>query len=283
MKKVAILGNSTERFTELAATLADEAVVSLIKIDDLALAIDGEQAQICDYASGQDLAEFDQILVLSTTPKHARNYILSALACYARRHQLTMYDDSFSNLDGKLYAMWRFWEKGVRVPKTAFGPVEFLGQKLAEWGGVGVFKAVNGTKGRDNYLVKTAAEIAKIKEQSPEIDFILQEFIPNDGDLRVLTIDYQPQLTIKRYGGEDHRNNTSLGGTAELVELPPEAGELAVAAARALEIRLAGADVIQHQETGEYYVIEVNRTPQLATGAFQAEKADLLKRLIRSK
>ena len=115
-----------------------------------------------------------------------------------------------------------------------------------------------------------------------DLDFILQEFVPNDGDLRIVTIDYKPKLAILRQGGADHRNNTSLGGTADLLDLAevePAAIELATAAAAALEIKLAGADVMKHHTTGEYYVLEVNRTPQLATGAYTAEKAAVLKEL----
>lgn len=285
MQKILILARESETFQRLAEDLTSpEVQVEVASYRDLGLLIDGKEAQITIYPTGVDLREFQKILVLSTSFFHRENYIFSAIACYCRHYGIEMLDDDFTNLDGKLYAMWRFWENGINVPKTAFGPVEFLAEALPNFGEKAVLKSVNGTKGRDNYLVSSAEEIRKITAQNPEIRYILQNFIPNDGDYRVILLNFEPKLAIYRSAnGKDFRNNTSLGGEAGLVplaQLDPEILELAVAAARSLNIKIAGADILQDKSTGQYSVLEVNRTPQLASGAFVEEKSAVLRELI---
>lgn len=284
MKKILILAREPETFAKLAQSLTtDAAEVEVATYSDLVFWIDDDEAKVFCYKTGKDLREYQRILVLSTSPYHKQNYIFSALACYCRHYGIELLDDSFTNTDGKLYAMWRFWEQGVKVPRTAFGPVGFLAETLPKLGGIGVLKSVNGTKGRDNYLVRSAEEIRKIIAENPETYFTLQNFIPNDGDYRVVLLNFEPKLVIYRSAnGKDFRNNTSLGGQASLValtEVDPKVLDLAVKAAKALNIRIAGADILQDKTTGEYSVLEVNRTPQLASGAFVDEKMQILKEL----
>lgn len=285
MKNVLILGREPQTFFELAKKLSDsETNIDVASYRDLGFLIDDDETKIVHYPTNTDLRTYHEILVLSTSLYHAQNYIFSALACYCRKYGIRMLDDSFSNTNGKLYAMWRFWEADVTVPKTAFGPVDFLVDQLAKFGGVGVLKSVFGTKGCDNYLVHSGEEIREIVEKTPDVNFILQNFIPNDGDYRIVVLDFEPKLAIYRSAnGKDFRNNTSLGGEATLIPLTDVDSEiisLAVEAAKALNIKIAGADILQDKSTGKYSVLEVNRTPQLATGAFTEAKAQAIKDLI---
>lgn len=287
MKRALILGKNKEKFLELAEALTDETcVVQVAEYNDLAFLINGEESFVKVYSTGMDVKEYDIVLVLSTSPAHRENYIFSALSCYLEKHGVKMYDNHFTNTDGKLYAMWRFWSDGINVPKTAFGPADFLAEVLPEFGGKGVLKSVTGTKGKDNYLVHSGAEIIDIVEDNPGVRFILQNFIPNSGDWRIIVLKQEPRLAIYRSSnGKDFRNNTSVGGSAKNVpldEVSPEILSMAKRAAESLDIVIAGADVIQDDETGEFYVLEVNRTPQLATGKLVDEKAQVLKSLIHS-
>lgn len=252
--------------------------------NDLGFMIDNGEASVINCLTGEDLRTYTKILVLSTSLYHAQNYIFSALACYCRKYNIEMLDDSFTNTDGKLYAMWRFWEKGVQIPKTAFGPVEFLIKALERLGSPAVLKSVNGTKGRDNYLVSSEDEIREIVEKDPDTRYILQNFIPNDGDYRIIVTNFEAKLAIYRSAnGEDFRNNTSLGSEAKLVPLETldsKIIKLAITAAEALDIKIAGADILQNKDTRGYSVLEVNRTPQLASGAFIDAKVQVISDLL---
>ena len=193
MKRVLILGRDTGIFTNMAKDLSgSDTQVDVCSYEDLGfLIIDGVGSVMrCD--TGEDIKNYDAILVLSTSRNHLQNYIFSALACYCRKNNIVILDDMFSNLDGKLYAMWKFWEDNIPIPDTAFGPATFLAEQLEKFGGVGVLKSVQGTRGNDNYLVHSSEEIISIVDDSPNIRFILQNFIPNDGDWRVVVLNYEP-------------------------------------------------------------------------------------------
>lgn len=285
MKKVLILSRQPKTFLKLANDLTtNEISIDAAAYGELGFLINGDEANIICYPTRKSLRDYEKILVLSTSTGHAQNYIFSAIACYCRKYGIEMLDDSFTNTDGKLYAMWRFWEKGVKIPKTAFGPVEFLIEALDLFGSPAVLKSINGTKGRDNYLVHTSDEIRGVIERNPETHYILQNYIPNDGDYRIVVINSVAKLAIYRSAdGKDFRNNTSLGGNASLVplaDLDVEVLDLAATAASALDIKIAGADILKNKDTGEYSVLEVNRTPQLATGAFIDAKRKVIKELI---
>ncbi len=282
--KVLIIANKTAKYEPLLETLSDEkTTTSVCSYHDLEFFIDGKSSKITCHKTGEDITEFKKIIVLSTSPFHLENYVFSALSCYCHKNHIEMMDDSFSNTDGKLYSLWRFWEQGIPVAKTAFGPLDFLAQKLNDFGGTGVLKSVQGTKGKDNYLVHSEKELRRIITDNQDINFILQEFIPNDGDYRIIVTDYEPKLAIFRSAsGKDFRNNTSVGGEAKLIpldEVDPKILELAITSAKALQIKIAGADILP-AKNGDYTVLEVNRTPQLVTGAFPEEKLKILKELI---
>ena len=318
MKKVAILiGRESAEFEEFARKLSTEGadergetptaeggarsidgdrktgaddgreaiVAKTVNYRNLAMCIDGEQTEVIEYESGRNLAEYDKLLVMMYPAGDVAKNALGALGCYARKRGIEMLDDEFEVASGKLYEMWRFWEKGIAVPKTAYGPTEYLVEKLERFGGVGVLKSTHGTKGRDNYLVKNGEEVRRILAENPEVTFILQEYVPNDQDWRIVTFDYQPVLAIWRSGADgDHRNNTSVGsksGVTELAKVDPEILKMASTAAKSLNIRLAGADIMQNKETGEYVALEVNRTPQLISGSSVEEKLEKIRELVR--
>lgn len=246
--------------------------------------VNGESDVFCP-TSHTSLKQYKKV-VWFITPEHQHIDMLSAISCMARKHGINMLDDSFTNTSGKLYEMFRFNEVGLPVPDTFYGSREFLCNSLEKIGGVGVLKATHSAKGKDNFLVHSSEEIAEILDQNPTTDFILQNFIPNDGDYRVVTIDFEPKMVIYRSSnGSDHRNNTSLGGSAKIIplnEVDPEILNMAAKAARATNIRLAGVDIIQNRETGNYALLEINRTPQLLSGSFIEEKSEIINDLIRS-
>jgi len=63
----------------------------------------------------------------------------------------------------------------------------------------------------------------------------------------------------KKKEGE-YRSNIAMGATGLKYELTKEISDLACAAARAVDIEIAGVDIMISE--GALYVIEVNRAPQ---------------------
>lgn len=93
---------------------------------------------------------------------------------------------------------------------------------------------------------------------------LVQEWIPNDADYRVLIVGGRIVATVKRTREGGILNNPTRNVAQEIVELPSGALMLAQRAAQASGLEIAGVDLIQHKETGEWYVLEVNQSPDLS-------------------
>jgi glutathione synthase/RimK-type ligase-like ATP-grasp enzyme len=106
---------------------------------------------------------------------------------------------------------------------------------------------------------------------------VVQEYLPNTCDYRVLIMGNREPLQIKRTAvGGSHLNNTSQGGTAELSDdLPTEILENAKKLAKVFQLDIGGIDVLQNQANGQYYFLEVNNQPQLVSGALPNQKMEV--------
>jgi len=142
-----------------------------------------------------------------------------------------------------------------------------------------ILKATNAGHGHSNYLVRDETQLIELLTEEPKTQFVAQTFVPNDGDYRLLFV-HDSELIIHRKGVEDsHLNNTSQGGAATLVpvsEFPSEVLAQAHRFAEACNYEIAGVDVMFNSQTGEPCFLEVNSQPQIMTGAFTDEKAQLM-------
>ncbi len=285
MEKSLVIARPTKYIEELQKKLKEAGdKVELWDYNDLALSIIDGKMSVQRHLDSDVLENYNKVMVMIAPEE--KYHMFSAIGCYCRKNKIKMLDETFADTSGKLYEMFRFAEKDLPVPDTFYGPKEFLSESLTKLGNVGVLKAIHGTKGRDNYLVKNATEIERIVDNEPEKDFILQEFIPNEGDYRIVAFEYEPKLAIFRTShGKDHRNNTSVGGSAKIIPLTDIESEIldtAKKAAEAMNIRLAGVDIIKNKLTNKHALLEINRTPQLASGSFVDEKFKIIQDLIRS-
>jgi len=93
--------------------------------------------------------------------------------------------------------------------------------------------------------------------------YYLQEFIETPStphDYRVFVIAGKVVAAMKRTGHHNWINNVAAGGNCEAI-MPNEAMEnVAINAAKAVDIDYCGVDIIQ-SVSGEYYVLEVNSIP----------------------
>ncbi|MEK7766142.1 MAG: hypothetical protein AAB368_07880, partial [bacterium] len=90
--------------------------------------------------------------------------------------------------------------------------------------------------------------------------FSLQEYLPTDHDLRVITVGYRAIGAMRRtipHG--DFRANLAVGGIADAVPLPDDLAHLAERASQALGREFAGVDILVSE--GRPFVLEVNRAP----------------------
>lgn len=141
-----------------------------------------------------------------------------------------------------------------------------------------VLKHHNGTKGSDNYLVHSLADAQTILAGDKE-GFLVQQFVANSGELRILRFgNHIKPLIFKKQAAEgEYLNNTSQGGSSTPVAIEDVDTTLLVQATQASELMgrdVAGVDVLLGND-GRFYVLEVNTTPAIASGAMLEEKQEL--------
>jgi RimK family alpha-L-glutamate ligase len=119
---------------------------------------------------------------------------------------------------------------------------------------------------------KALEEFIKIYQEenqdSSAKNLMMQEFINYKYDLRIFMIGNEA-FSMRRIPSEnDFRANFSLGGSVEPFEITEEIKDLATRAIKAVELDIAGVDVLIDKED-RAYILEVNHTP----GMLGIEKA----------
>lgn len=239
----------------------------------------GINAQLAD--SHKSLSDFD--LIYFKTSLNSRD-IATAVASYADSQNIAIINRGvmkhFTNNKLKQYIVLS--SNGIRLPKVYFQPLEKLEKSYSEiaklLGVPFVLKDILGKKGRDNFLIEDRASFKRAcaAAKAKGLEMVAQQFVPNSGDYRLLVMGSQVRMIIHRKAAEGtHVNNTSAGAMAKLLdrkEIPGPVHRMAVEAARAMELDIAGVDMMQDEDAGEWYCLEVNAGPQLATGAYVGEK-----------
>lgn len=135
-----------------------------------------------------------------------------------------------------------------------------------------ISKILNGSKGKgvikcdsEEELIKSFGD-EKTTRGSYESLRMVQQFIPNEGDYRILIFNGDLLYAVKRKTADkekEFRNNISLGGKIEYnVKLPIEAKNIAVDCAKYTNKDIAGVDLIQSADDKKWYILEVNGAPQ---------------------
>lgn len=123
-------------------------------------------------------------------------------------------------------------------------------------------------KGKGVHLINNVKDLESIVDAHKNIAncFTIREYIPNDGDIRVFTVGYKAIGAMFRTPKEgDFRSNISQGGTGKIFDLAdnPKVKELAEKASAVHRTEIAGVDIMLHKQTGDPYLLEVNRSPQI--------------------
>lgn len=128
-----------------------------------------------------------------------------------------------------------------------------------------VIKPVSGRQGEGVFLAEDDASCRRYLQSAPSLKpgAVLQRFIPPAGrkDLRILVLGENiAGATAMHPGQGDFRSNFHLTGSAEAVFLEETVGALAVSAARALGLQIAGVDLVI-DDRGRPWIMEVNYSP----------------------
>lgn len=149
-----------------------------------------------------------------------------------------------------------------------------------------IVKNSTGRQGKGVFKVNSIPELKTAILQNSQQDatpsFIIREFIPNDGDIRIFTIGYKAIGAMKRTPKSgDFRSNISQGGSGTNFNLSshPKIQQIAEKISQLTQTEIAGVDIMINKKTNQPYILEINPGPQF-TGFEKYTKINAAQKII---
>ncbi len=184
----------------------------------------------------------------------------------------------------KLRSLQVLARKGIGMPVTAFAHETARTDDLLEMvgGTPAIIKLLEGTQGIGVVLGETPRSAKSVIEafRGANVNILVQEFIKEAGgtDIRALVIGNKVIAAMQRKGAEgDFRSNLHRGGSAKPIKITPEERSVAVRAARAMGLNVAGVDMLRSNHGP--VIMEVNSSPGLE-GVEKATDIDVAGKII---
>lgn len=267
--KIAILSNgpgnySTKRLKEEAIARGHD--VTIVKYRDCYASIEKNNPTV-SYR-GEDLGKFDAII-----PRIAANMTRYGTAIVRQLEMQGVYTVSSSlainRSRDKLRSLQLLAKAGVGIPKTVVSrnstDIDSLLDKL---GGMPVIiKLARGTHGNGVVLAETKKAAKSVLQafyltNEDGTNILLQEFVAESAgtDIRALVVGGRVVASMKRQSlDDDFRSNLHKGGEGKTIKLTEEERKMAVKAAKAMGLNIAGVDMMR-SDRGPL-ILEVNASP----------------------
>ncbi len=166
----------------------------------------------------------------------------------------------------KFHSLRILAQHGLPIPPSlTVGSATFLENAVAEVGNYPfILKPFHGTHGTGVMLLDTPTSLTSTVDALCDLhqDYVIQPFIAEAGgvDIRVLVVGGEAVAAMKRSAPPgEFRANIHKGASGEAVALSDEYTRLAIEAAAALELEVAGVDLLQTNKGP--VVLEVNPSP----------------------
>lgn len=159
-------------------------------------------------------------------------------------------------------------QKGIPIPDTLFSvnPDDISEQITLLGGAPVIIKMQEGTQGMGVMLAESKKSAKSIIDTfyKMNMNILLQEFIKesNSEDIRIIVAGDKILSAMVRKGVEDDfRSNIHRGGSGYKVKLTDQEKQMAIRAAKYLNLPIAGVDLIRSKKGP--LLMEVNSTPGL--------------------
>lgn len=251
-------------------------------LEDLLFSYDGTDLTVYHAQTKQPVTDFDGIFLLGWFKEKIQQDTAVAISKFAQAKGITILNTealksrSYSKLSQQVMAVIH----GVQTT-----PFIFSMDNANLHDNLGIFKnkyplvvkSVTASRGNNNFLVKSRQEFDEVVAVESELfGYIVQTFVPNDGDYRLIVTGEKVAFVIHRRSHTgSHLNNTSQGATAQEIDpatLDAEMLRQAIIVSKMTNREVTGVDMIVHRDTGAFYFLEVNNMPQLATGSLVPQK-----------
>ncbi len=186
----------------------------------------------------------------------------------------------------KLFSLQLLLNHGIKIPTTGFAnsPLDTNDLIKMVGGSPLIVKLLEGTQGKGVVLAETkkAAESVINAFKSLNANILVQEFIKeaNGKDIRCFVINGKVVAAMQRQAPPgEFRANIHLGGTASVIKITKEERKVAVMAAKAMGLQVAGVDIIRSDKGP--LLLEVNSSPGLE-GIERATQKDIAELMIKA-
>ncbi len=197
-------------------------------------------------------------------------YGLAVVRQFEQRQVLTTAPASaIAQSRDKLRSMQLLVQHGLPIPRTAViaQPAALYSAVQSVGGTPVIIKLIQGTQGKGVILARNLATAAAVmnKIQGAKRQALIQEFISESAgiDWRLIIVGDKCVAAMERQAAKEgeFRSNLHLGGTAVPITPDSETIKLAVAAAKAHGLHVAGVDIVPSKRGP--LLLEVNSSPGL--------------------
>jgi len=237
----------------------------------------------------RNILDFDLVYFKSSKKSRSLAAVAATFLKYKKRKFLDPYLASLKNGDKGLQLVTFACNK-IPTPQSMYivSPkknLELLISNLKDLPNFPlIFKDASSHRGKNNYLVKDLEELCSIvnaiKEDTP---YILQEYIPNSFDYRLLILGNKVKVAEKRIRKDEdsHMNNVSQGSTEEFIDplSVKDLNKIAINTAKAFDMHTPGVDIIVATDSKKPYVIEINASSAFTFDNISTETLELHKYL----
>lgn len=240
--------------------------MEFLNIKDCYIKLDGQNPEM-HYRGGKVLSGFDAVI-----PRIRPS--MTFYGCALTRHFEAMGVYTLNSAEAitqsrdKLFALQLLINNGLPIPTTGFANSPLDTEELINMVGGAplIVKLLEGTQGKGVVLAETkkAAESLINAFKSLKANILVQEFIKeaNGEDIRCFVVNGKVVSSMMRTAAPgEFRANIHMGGTAAPVKITPEERRVAVQAAKTMELKVAGVDIIRGQNGP--LLLEVNSSPGL--------------------
>jgi ribosomal protein S6--L-glutamate ligase len=240
--------------------------MEFLNIKDCYIKLDGKNPEM-HYRGGRILNDFDAII-----PRIRPS--ITFYGCALTRHfeAIGVYTQNsaaaITQSRDKLYSLQLLINNGLPIPTTGFAnsPLDTNDLIRMVGGAPLIVKLLEGTQGRGVVLAETkkAAESLINAFKSLRANILVQEFVKeaNGKDIRCFVINGKVVASMMRTASPgEFRANIHMGGTASMVKITPEERKIATLAAKTMNLKVAGVDIIRGSQGP--LLLEVNSSPGL--------------------
>lgn len=285
--RIGLLASNPELYSNRRIMEAGEALgheMHFLNLKYCYMKLDADTPEI-HYRGGRILNDFDAVI---PRIRPSMTFYGCALTRHFEALKVFCLNSSMaiSQSRDKLYSLQLLLNSGVDIPTTGFASSPLDTNDLINMVGGSplIVKLLEGTQGKGVVLAETkkAAESVINAFKSLNANILVQEFIKeaNGKDIRCFVIDGKVVAAIQREAlpGE-FRANIHLGGTASVIKPTAEEKKIAIKAAKAMNLKVAGVDIIRSSKGP--LLLEVNSSPGLE-GIEGATNKDIAGEMIRA-